>query len=163
GGGYAYLPASASTVPAVSALVASPATGDLHAGQTVTLTLGLSEAVTVAGGAPTLTLNDGGVATYVSGSGTGVLTFSYTVAAGQNAAALAATAVNLPTGVTIKDAGGSTATLSLAGLTQSGPQIDTTVPAVSALVASPATGDLHAGQTVTLTLGLSEAVTVAGG
>ena len=40
----------------------------------------MSEAVTVAGGTPTLTLNDGGTATYVSGSGTNALTFSYTVA-----------------------------------------------------------------------------------
>ncbi len=73
----------------------SPASGDLNAGKTVTLTLDLSEAVTVAGGTPTLTLNDGGTATYTGGSGTNALTFSYTVGAGQNTAALAATAVNL--------------------------------------------------------------------
>ena len=35
---------------------------------------------------PTLTLNDGGTATYTGGSGTSALTFSYTVAAGQNTA-----------------------------------------------------------------------------
>ncbi len=51
--------------------------------------------MTVAGGTPTLTLNDGGTATYTGGSGTNALTFSYTVAAGQNTADLAATAVNL--------------------------------------------------------------------
>ena len=48
------------TVPRPS----SPTSGDLDAGKTVTLTLKFSEAVTVAGGTPTLTLNDGGVATY---------------------------------------------------------------------------------------------------
>ena len=58
-------------------------------------TLNLNEVVTVAGGTPTLTLNDGGVATYTGGSGSNALTFSYTVAAGQNTASLAATAVNL--------------------------------------------------------------------
>ena len=42
--------------------------------------------MTVAGGTPTLTLNDGGTATYASGSGTNALTFNTTVAAGQNAA-----------------------------------------------------------------------------
>ena len=73
----------------------SPSSGDLDAGKTVTLTLNLSEAVTVAGGTPTLTLNDGGTATYTGGSGTSALTFSYTVGAGQNTAALTATAVNL--------------------------------------------------------------------
>ena len=50
----------------------------------MTLTLNMSEAVTVTGGTPTLTLNDGGTATYTGGSGTNALTFSYTVGAGQN-------------------------------------------------------------------------------
>ena len=81
--------------PTISSLVESPASGDLNAGNTVTLTLNLNEAVTVAGGTPTLTLNDGGTATYTGGSGSNALTFSYTVAAGQNTAALAATAINL--------------------------------------------------------------------
>ena len=78
----------------------------------MTLTLNLSEAVTVAGGTPTLTLNDGGTATYTSGSGTNALTFSYTVAAGQNTADLTATAVNLNS-ATITDGAGNAANLSL--------------------------------------------------
>ena len=117
----------------------------------------------MAGGTPTLTLNDGGTATYASGSGTNALVFNTTVAAGQSAASLAATALNLPTGVTIADGAGNAASLSLSGLTQSGPQIDTTTPAVTAIANSPATGALDAGKTVALTLNFSEAVTVAGG
>ena len=76
---------------------ASPTSGDLNAGKVVTLTLDMSEAVTVntSGGTPTLTLNDGGTATYTGGSGTNALTFSYTVAAGQNTSDLTETAVNL--------------------------------------------------------------------
>ena len=62
-------------------LTDSPTTGDLAVGKTVTLTLKLNEAVTVSGGTPTLTLNDGGIATYASGSGTNTLTFTYTVGA----------------------------------------------------------------------------------
>ena len=151
------------TTPAVTATANSPASGDLNAGKTVALTLSFSEAVTVAGGTPTLTLNDGGTATYASGSGTNALTFDYTVAAGQNATSLAATALNLPTGVTIADGAGNAANLSLSGLTQSGPQIDTTTPAVTAIADSPATGDLNAGKSVAVTLSFSEAVTVAGG
>ena len=151
------------TTPTVTAIADSPATGDLNAGKTVALTLSFSEAVTVAGGTPTLTLNDGGTATYASGSGTNALTFNTTVAAGQNAAALAATALNLPTGVTIEDSAGNAANLSLSGLTQTGPQIDTTTPTVTAIADSPASGDLNAGKTVALTLSFSEAVTVAGG
>ena len=90
------------TAPTVSSVVASgtgitagPAISTT--GSVVTLTVNLSEAVTVAGGTPTLTLNDGGTATYTGGSGTSALTFSYTVAAGQNTADLAVTAVNLNT------------------------------------------------------------------
>ena len=114
----------------MTSLAVSPATGDLDAGNTVTLTLDFSEAVTVKGGTPTLTLNDGGTATYASGSGTGALVFSYTVASGQNASALAATAVAL-NGATIADGAGNAASLSLTGLTQAGPQVDTEAPKVS--------------------------------
>ena len=118
--------------------------------------------MTVAGGTPTLTLNDGGTATYTGGSGTSALTFSYTVAAGQNTSDLTVTAVNLNS-ATITDGAGNTANLSLTGLTQSGPQIDTTTPTISSVSESPSSGDLNAGKTVTLTLNLSEAVTVSGG
>jgi hypothetical protein len=45
----------------------------------ITLTLNVSEAVNVTG-TPTLTLNDGGTATYVSGTGTNALTFRYIAA-----------------------------------------------------------------------------------
>ena len=86
----------------------------------------------MAGGTPTLTLNDGGTATYTSGSGTNALTFSYTVAAGQNIASPAATAVNLNS-ATVTDGAGNAANLSLTGLTQSGPQIDTTTPTVASV------------------------------
>ena len=88
------------TGPVVTSVVATgngitAGAGDLYAGAVVTLTVNLSQAVSVAGGTPTLTLNDGGTATYTSGSGTTALNFSYTVAAGQTTPALAVTAVNL--------------------------------------------------------------------
>ena len=57
------------TVPVISSIAETPSSGDLNAGKSVTYTINLSEAVTVAGGTPTLTLNDGGTATYISGSG----------------------------------------------------------------------------------------------
>ena len=149
--------------PAVTAIALSPASGDLSVGATVTLRLRFSEAVTVAGGAPTLSLNDGATATYVSGSGTNALTFTTKVGAGQNATSLAVMAVNLPKGATITDRAANAASLALSGLTQSGPQIDTLAPAVTAIALSPASGDLSVGATVTLRLRFSEAVTVAGG
>ena len=147
--------------PTISSIVESPASGHLNTGSTVSLTLDFSSAVTVAGGTPTLTLNDGGTATYAGGSGINALTFSYTVAAGQNAASLAATAVNLNS-ATIKDGAGNAANLSLSGLTQTGPQIGTVTPTISSIADSPSSGDLGAGKVVTLTLNLNEAVTVTG-
>ena len=74
---------------------------------------------------------------------------------------LTATAVNL-NGATITDGAGNAANLSLAGLTQGSPQIDTTAPTVSRWRSLAASGDLDAGKTVTLTLNMSEAVTVGG-
>ena len=161
------------TAPTVSSVVASgtgitSGSGDLGVGKVVTLTLNLSEAVTVAGGTPTLTLNDGGTATYTGGSGTSALTFSYTVGAGQNTSDLAVTAVNANS-ATVKDGAGNAANLSGAVTTPSGTlQIDTTTPSVSSVVASgtgitAGSGDVGVGSVVTLTVNLSEAVTVAGG
>src|SRR5208337_2759401 len=154
---------SAASPATVTRISDSPATGDLNAGKTVALTLNFSQAVTVAGGAPTLTLNDGGTATYASGSSTNALTFNYTVTAGQNAASLAATGVNLANGVTITDGAGNAANLSLSSVAQTGPRIDTATPAVTSASASPATGTEDVGNTITFTVNMSEAVTVAGG
>ena len=161
------------TTASVSSVVASgtgitAGAGDLAAGSVVTLTVNMSEAVTVAGGTPTLTLNDGGTATYTGGSGTNALTFSYTVAAGQNTSDLAVTAVNLNS-ATVTNGAGAAASLSGAVTNPSGTlQIDTTTPSVASVVASgtgitSGSGDLATGSVVTLTVNMSEAVTVAGG
>ena len=155
------------TNPTLSSIVESPASGDLIAGQKVTLTLTMNEAVTV-NGTPTLTLNDGGTATYASGSGTDALTFSYTVGAGQNTSALAITAVNLPNGATITDSTGKNAALSLTGLTQNGPQIDTTAPNAPVISGNTIntgvvslTGTAAANSTVTIYNGTTDLGTAA--
>ena len=147
------------TTPVISSIAETPSSGDLNAGKTVTYTLTMNEAVTVAGGTPTLTLNDGGTATYTGGSGTNALTFSYTVLAGQNTPDLMVTAVNLNS-ATVKDGAGNAANLSLTGLTQGSPQIDTTPPTVSSVTGTA--GDYNVGKALTLTLNMSEAVTVTG-
>ena len=86
--------------------------------------------MTVAGGTPTLTLNDGGTATYTGGSGTNALTFSYTVGAGQTRRPHA-TAVNLDS-ATVTDGAGNAANLARRP-DQIGPQIDTTAPTISSI------------------------------
>jgi large repetitive protein len=91
------------------------------------------------------------------------LTFYYHVASGENIASLAATAVNLPSGATIKDSAGNAAKLSLTGFSQHGPQIDTTKPTVTSVIASPGTGTQFPGAPITITVKMSEAVNVTGG
>jgi hypothetical protein len=126
-------PTGATTPPTVSSVVANGAgitngSGILHAGAVVTLTVDMSEAVTVSGGTPSLTLNDGGTATYQSGSGSSALVFSYTVATGQNTPALTVTRFNANS-ATITDAAGNPA--NMAGAVTHPPgtlQVDTTNP-----------------------------------
>ena len=151
----------------VSAITTSPGSGDLTVGDIVTLTVTFSSAVAVASGTPALALNDGGTATYVSGSGGSALVFKYTVAAGQNTADLAPAASSAITlnGATIRDTSGNNAVLTGAnGYNPAGTlQIDTTPPKLSAIATSPGSGQVATGGTVTLTATFSEAVTVAGG
>ena len=102
----------------VSSILASPSTGDLGPGKKVVFSVDMSEPVKVSGGTPYLSLNDGGKATYTSGSGTNVLTFTYTVGAlgsGQNVSALAVTGFNL-NGATVYDSGIVADTADLSGV-----------------------------------------------
>ena len=116
-----------------------------------------------------LVLNDGGIATYTSGSGTNALTFNYTVAAGQNTADLAVSSYAANGATVVGVSSGAAANLSGAVTNPAGVlQIDTATPLVTSLVASgpgiaAGAGDLHAGAVVTLTANLSQAVTVSGG
>ncbi|WP_298872733.1 NF038122 family metalloprotease [uncultured Bradyrhizobium sp.] len=142
--------------------------GDLGAGAVVTLSVIMSQPVTVSGGTPTLLLNDGGVATYTGGSGTTTLTFSYTVAVGQNTGDLQVTSIVL-NGATIKDLSAATADMSGAVTNPVGTlQIDTTPPQVSFVSTSGAgisngNGDLGAGSVVSIAVHFIEAVKVTGG
>jgi Cellulase (glycosyl hydrolase family 5) len=104
------------TAPKLSAIATSPGSGQVATGGTVTLTATFSEAVTVAGGSPALALNDGGTATYLSGSGSSALMFKYTVAAGQSTTDLKLAASNavILNGSTIRDGAGNNAVLTSA-------------------------------------------------
>ncbi|BAV48106.1 Autotransporter-associated beta strand repeat protein [Mesorhizobium loti] len=132
----------------------------------VTLNLNMSEAVTVSGGTPVLTLNDGGTATYASGSGTNTLTFKYTVATGQNTSDLSITGINL-NGASINDTAGNAANLAGVVTNPAGVlQVDTLAPTVSSEAITSATGIqnsyLNAGDVVSVTVAVSESVTVTG-
>ena len=121
------------TIPTVTSVVASTSSGVATLGDKLTLTLDLSEAVTVSGGIPTLSLNDGGKATYdAAESSATTLVFDYTVAAGQYAQTLAITGISL-NGATIKDVVvGNVANLAGADSSITGLQVDATIPTVVA-------------------------------
>lgn len=74
-------------------------------GHLVTITMMLSEAVTV-NGTPTLQLNDDEVAAYASGSGTDAITFTYAVQASDSTTDLQVTGLNVPAGASILDTTG---------------------------------------------------------
>lgn len=160
--------------PGVTDVSASTANGSYKAGDTINITVSFSKAVTVdtTGGPPTLTLDDGGTATYSSGSGTNTLTFTHVVQSGQNSADLdysTSNALVLNSG-TITDAGGThqnaVLTLATPGAAQSlgankAIVVDTTAPAItfSNLAFSADTGTSSsdfitstAAQTITATL-----------
>src|SRR5262249_34710645 len=73
----------------------------------------MNENVTVATdtASPALLLNDGGTATYTSGSGTNVLTFTYTVPANQGTADLQVIGIISPSANSVQDLAGNNANL----------------------------------------------------
>jgi hypothetical protein len=106
------------TGPTVTNVTSNTVNGTYPAGTVIPVTVTFSEPVTVTG-TPKLTLATGGAGTavsYTGGTGTTMLTFNYTVAAGHTSADLdyasaAALALN---GGTIRDAATNSASLALA-------------------------------------------------
>ena len=158
------------TAPTVSSVTSSTADGSYKAAATVSIQVNFSEAVTVTG-TPQLALNSGATVNYASGSGTSALTFTYTVAGGENSADLdynATTSLTLNAG-TIRDTATNNATLTLAAPGAAGSLgnaknivIDTTAPTVSSVASSTADGSYKAAATVSIQVNFSEAVTVTG-
>jgi len=148
----------------VSGIMAAPATADLGPGATAVLTVATSAPVTVTGGTPTLTLNDGGTAIFDPTTSTASsLAFKYTVASGQNTADLAILNANL-NGATVSGVSGVPVDLSGAAGNPAGIlQIDTTAPTVTGVSTNPGSGTLGAGQVVAIGVATSEGVGVTGG
>ncbi|WP_330115143.1 Ig-like domain-containing protein [Pseudomonas sp. JS3066] len=159
--------------PVITDIGVSNPDGGYKVGDVITVTISFDQTVIVdtSGGVPSLLLETGlldRAATYVSGSGSNTLTFSYTVQAGDLSADLdyqstGALALN---GGSIRNAGNATAILtlpttggadSIAG--QHGIVIDGVAPQVTS-VSVPANGTYVAGQNLDFTVNLSEAVIV---
>ncbi|MEK7865488.1 MAG: hypothetical protein AAB434_02315, partial [Planctomycetota bacterium] len=141
-----------SGAPFVTNVTSPTANGFYGVGAVITVTVTFSDVVFVTG-VPQLTLATGGPGTpvnYTSGSGTNTLTFTYTVAAGDNSPDLDYVATNSlsPNGGTIRDLSGTDAVLTLPAPGAPGSLgfnkdivVDTTPPSVPVLV-SPADGAL---------------------
>ena len=101
--------------PWVSSVSSTTANGTYKTGDNIVITLTFSEPVTITG-TPSLILNSGGIAYYISGTGTSELTFKYTVGSGQGSSDLdyssASGSFQLSNG-TIKDAAGNSTSLIL--------------------------------------------------
>lgn len=159
--------------PAVTGVSAVSANGAYNVGDTIIFAVSFDQAVNVdtSGGTPSLRLETGAVdraATYVSGSGSSTLTFSYTVLPGDRSADLdyiATTALG-PNGATLKGSNGLDATLTLPAPGTAGSigannaiVIDGIAPTVMS-VTVPADGTYKAGQNLAFTVNLSETVLV---
>lgn len=159
--------------PEVTAVNVTNPDGGYKVGDVISVTVSFDQAVTVdtTGGVPSLLLETGltdRAASYVSGSGSDTLTFSYTVQAGDLSADLdyqstGALALN---GATIRSATSDDAILTLPTLGgadsiagQHDLVIDGVAPSVSS-VSVPANGTYVAGQNLDFTVNFSEAVTV---
>ncbi len=104
----------------ITSISTSKANGTYGVGEIIPITVSFNSPVTVVG-SPTISLNSGAnsstsIAVYNSGSGTNTLTFNYTVAAGNQTNTLdyvSTTALGIPSGASINDAGGYPATTTL--------------------------------------------------
>jgi hypothetical protein len=158
------------TVPTISRVTSTLADGSYTVGQVVPITVTFSEPVKVTG-TPTLSLNSGVAAAYISGSGSNTLTFNYTVAAGQNVADLnytTATALGL-NGGTITDLAGNNSILTLAApgaLNSLGVNkditVDTTAPTISNTTSTLTNGIYPLSQSIPIAVTFSEKVNVTG-
>jgi hypothetical protein len=94
--------------PSVSSVTYGTHDAGLALGESVELLVNFTEIVHInfTNGTPTLTLDTGGTATYVSGTGTDSLKFSYTPLAGHTSGDLQVTSLNL-LGSTIRDTAGN--------------------------------------------------------
>ena len=162
--------------PTVASVSASLADGSYNIGQIVPVTVTFSEVVNVTG-TPRLTLSTGSPAStavnYSTGSGTAVLSFYYTVVAGNaspdlNYSSTTALALN---GGTIKDTAGNSAVLTLAAPGSAGSLgankaivISTTAiaPRVTSVTSTLSSGSYTTGRLVPITVTFGEIVNVTG-
>lgn len=155
-----------STQPAVSNVMV-PANATYVAGDSLDFTVSFNENVTVntAGGTPQLAITVGTTtrqATYVSGSGTKALIFSYTVQSGDNDADGIAIGALASNSGTIKDAAGNNSTLILSSVGSTTSIFVDTLGLVVAEVTAVVTPNYDATPNVTISTAAAGTLNVGG-
>jgi len=147
--------------------VASSQTGHVTSGQTIQLSLTMSEAFTI--NIPdyatvALSLNDNGIATYDAGSSNpsaGLIVFDYTVGSTDETANLAISNVNLTLGATVEDANGYNADFS--GALNVGTGVQVGAPVVAPVIMAPTAAMVGVGHARAITgVGIAESPTISG-
>ena len=152
-------------VPPTVLNVNVPADGTYGIGSTLSFTVNFNEQVTVDGGTLHLSLDIGGTAhpaVYGTGSGSGSLTFAYTVQAGDlDTDGIEVTGISL-NGSTINDAAGNAANLALSGVENTDDVlVDGVVPTVTTF--NPANGAISVHPNADLTITFDEAIALGTG
>ncbi len=160
--------------PTVEAVSATSDDGKYVVGNSVSVTVEFSEVVTVSGGTPRILLETGATdryATYVSGSGTDTLVFTYEVQSGDESGDLDYVATDSleANGATIQDALENAASLTLPNPGAAGSianakaiVVDGVVPSVLLVSATDANGTYIVGEAISLTVQFSDTVYVTG-
>ncbi|MBI3358313.1 MAG: autotransporter-associated beta strand repeat-containing protein [Nitrospirae bacterium] len=163
------------TRAAVTDVTSSTGNGSYKAGGIISIQMTFSKSVTVTG-TPQLTLDTGSnaIVNYSSGSPGTVLTFNYTIAAGQNSLDLdylsGTTTLALNGGMINATVGGLAAILTLPEPGTAGSLgankaivVDTTAPTITSVTSTTVNGTYGPGATVNITVNLSEPATLVGG
>lgn len=162
------------TAPSITGVSSAVADGAYAAGAIIPIQVSFSEPVNVSG-TPHLLLNTGpiqGIASYTSGSGSSILTFSYSVQAGENSSELdysSPTALVLAAGSTIRDAALNDLVVTLPSPGALGSLsasstiiIDTQAPTVTQVTSNTPDGSYRAGSSIAMLVTLSEPVFLSG-
>jgi uncharacterized delta-60 repeat protein len=133
----------------------------------IDISVTFDEIIDVTGGTPDLTLDSGGVATYVGGTGSTVLDFQYTVASGHTSLDLEVTSFNL-NGASVLDPSSNPSTTGVLPsfqnlMNMNNIRIDTTKPVINSINSVDVdTLPLKEGATLTFDVTFDKAVTVTG-
>jgi hypothetical protein len=161
--------------PVVTGVTSSPSFGTFKTGGVISIRVTFDKPVFVVGGTPKLTLETGAsdaVVDYSSGSGTSVLTFVYTVAAGHISGDLdyLSSAALANGGATVRDAPGNNAILTLPSVGTSGSLagsssviVDAQRPTIVSVSSTLPDGIYSTTTAVPITITFSEPVVVTAG